>query len=130
MTAIDQERDSGSQEPELKRVLVARDALDLMLGDAEAQAIKPAVARATAVLGAPDEVTLAPDGLFGWQTLYRTLQGYAAWQEHGPWITGRKPELGAQTKAVLAEVGAGEIAREPGVGRRFSFKRWARKLLS
>jgi amidase len=83
--------------PDLKRVLLARDAFDLMLGNAEAEAIKPAVARAAAVLGAPTEVTLAPDGLFGWQTLYRTLQGFAAWREHGPWITSRKPELGAQT---------------------------------
>jgi amidase len=83
--------------PDLKRVLLARDAFDLMLGNAEAEAIKPAVARAAAVLGAPTEVKLAPDGLFGWQTLYRTLQGFAAWREHGPWITSRKPELGAQT---------------------------------
>jgi alpha-methylacyl-CoA racemase len=44
-----------------------------------------------------------------------------------PAAGGAVPELGAQTRAVLKEVG---IAEAPGVGRRFSFRRWARRLLS
>jgi amidase len=102
------EDDAG---PGLGRVLLARDALDLMLGAAESEAIAPAVARAISALGHPSEVTLAPDGLANWQALYRTLQGYAAWQEHGPWITSRKPKLGAQTAVrfkVSSEVTAAE----------------------
>ena len=43
---------------------------------------------------------------------------------------GRVPELGEQTGAVLAEFGAADLAAAPGVGRRFSFRRWVRKLLS
>jgi alpha-methylacyl-CoA racemase len=46
-----------------------------------------------------------------------------------PAAGGKVPELGEQTRAVLAEVGAAELARSPGAGRRFSFKRWARKFL-
>lgn len=46
-----------------------------------------------------------------------------------PAAGGVVPELGAQTRAVLAEVGAAEISRSPGVGRRFSFKRWVRTFL-
>lgn len=40
------------------------------------------------------------------------------------------PALGEQTKAVLAELGISrETAREVGVGRRFSFRRWLRTFL-
>ncbi len=40
------------------------------------------------------------------------------------------PALGEQTKAVLAELGISrETAREAGVGRRFSFRRWLRTFL-
>lgn len=42
---------------------------------------------------------------------------------------GAVPELGAQTKSVLAEVGAADLAGERGVGRRFSFRRWVKRLL-
>jgi crotonobetainyl-CoA:carnitine CoA-transferase CaiB-like acyl-CoA transferase len=41
---------------------------------------------------------------------------------------GRVPEPGEQTKAVLAEFGAADLAGSPGVGRRFSFRRWVRKV--
>jgi alpha-methylacyl-CoA racemase len=44
-----------------------------------------------------------------------------------PAAGGAVPELGAQTEKVLAEVGATEA---PGVGTRFSFRRWMRRLLS
>ena len=39
------------------------------------------------------------------------------------------PELGAQTKAVLAEIGAKDLAGAKGVGRKRSFKRWVKRLL-
>src|SRR4029077_11212041 len=41
---------------------------------------------------------------------------------------GAVPELGGQTKGVLSEIGAKELAGEPGVGRKFSFRRWVRRL--
>ena len=41
----------------------------------------------------------------------------------------RVPKLGEQTKALLAELGVSrEVAKAEGVGRRFSFKRWLRRL--
>ena len=40
---------------------------------------------------------------------------------------GAVPNLGAQTRKVLAEVG---MQAAPGVGTRFSFRRWVRRLLS
>lgn len=40
------------------------------------------------------------------------------------------PKLGEQTKAVLAELGVSrEVAKAPGVGRRFSFRRWLARFL-
>jgi alpha-methylacyl-CoA racemase len=47
-----------------------------------------------------------------------------------PAAGGAVPELGAQTKPVLQEVGAKDLAGASGVGRRFSVKRWMRKLFS
>ena len=44
--------------------------------------------------------------------------------------SARVPELGEQTQALLAELGVPrETAREVGVGRRFSFRRWLRTFL-
>jgi crotonobetainyl-CoA:carnitine CoA-transferase CaiB-like acyl-CoA transferase len=47
-----------------------------------------------------------------------------------PAAGGRVPKLGEQTRAVLAEFGAPDLAAAPGVGRRFSFRRWVRKVFS
>ncbi len=47
-----------------------------------------------------------------------------------PAAGGAVPELGAQTKPVLQEVGAKDLAGASGIGRRFSVKRWVRKLFS
>jgi alpha-methylacyl-CoA racemase len=42
-----------------------------------------------------------------------------------PKSAGRVPQLGEQTRALLAELGVPrEVAKAVGVGRRFSFKRW------
>jgi crotonobetainyl-CoA:carnitine CoA-transferase CaiB-like acyl-CoA transferase len=46
-----------------------------------------------------------------------------------PQAGGAVPKLGEQTKAVLAEVGAKELAGEAGVGRKFSLKRWLKTFL-
>jgi alpha-methylacyl-CoA racemase len=42
---------------------------------------------------------------------------------------GAVPKLGEQTREVLAEVGAKELVREVGVGRKLSLKRWLRTFL-
>src|SRR5690606_9025479 len=38
-------------------------------------------------------VTVAPEGLDAWVPVFRTIQGYEAWQAHGPWVTARRPAL-------------------------------------
>ena len=47
-----------------------------------------------------------------------------------PRSTDRVPKLGEQTKALLAELGyPREVAKAEGVGARFSFRRWVRRLV-
>jgi len=45
-----------------------------------------------------------------------------------PAAGGAVPDLGAQTRPLLQEVGAPDLAGASGVGRRFSFKRWVKRL--
>ena len=79
--------------PPLARMIVGEDSFALMEGDEERNALKPAAARAERHLKSDGGVTVWPDGLDKLQTLYRTIQGYEAWREHGPWIEARKPAL-------------------------------------
>jgi alpha-methylacyl-CoA racemase len=69
-----------------------------------------------------DVLATGPDGL-------PRLAFPARFDGARPEAGGKVPELGEQTRAVLKEMGGAEISREPGVGRRFSFKRWVRTFL-
>jgi amidase len=79
--------------PSLARMMVGEDSFALMEGDAERDALKPAVARLQQRLASAGGVTVWPAGLDRLQTIYRTIQGREAWAAHGPWITSRKPAL-------------------------------------
>ena len=79
--------------PPLARMVVGEDSFALLEGEAERMALAPAVARVAESLTQLGGVTVWPDGLDKLQTLYRTLQGYQAWQAHGAWIERRKPAL-------------------------------------
>jgi amidase len=60
-----------------------------------------------------EHITLAPEGLAEWAGLYRVLQGWEAWANHGPWITSRDSRLGPQTATrfeVASRVTAAEAA--------------------
>ena len=90
--------------PSLARLIVAEDAFALLSGEAETAALRPAVKRVTDRFATTRSETVAPDGLNGWQQIYRTMQGYEAWQAHGQWIQQRKPDLNpaARTRFELA----------------------------
>lgn len=79
--------------PPLAAAIEVQDAFDRLDGPAEHMALAPAVGRVRARLAAEPAVVIAPEGLDDWQRIYRTIQGYEAWQAHGPWITARKPSL-------------------------------------
>jgi amidase len=77
--------------------LLAQDAFALA-GDAVARALDPAVKRISALLGKPEPVTVAADGLPQWFQVFRVLQGAEAWAQHGEWVTRVKPNLGPGIK--------------------------------
>ena len=79
--------------PPLARLLHADDAFAALMTPGEAEALGPAVARATAAAGRIESVTVAPDGLANWMPVFRVTQGFEAWKAHGPFITTRKPDL-------------------------------------
>jgi amidase len=79
--------------PPLTRMAEVADGFDRLDGPADREALAPAVARVRARLTAELPIVIAPEGLDAWQAIYRTIQGYEAWQAHGPWITARKPDL-------------------------------------
>ena len=79
--------------PPLTRMIIAADAIALLDGKAERTALAPAVHQMAGLMASAGHVTIAADGLVNWQQIYRTMQGYEAWQYHGPWIERRKPQL-------------------------------------
>ncbi|MGH8702113.1 MAG: amidase [Burkholderiales bacterium] len=76
-----------------RRLLLAQDAFALA-GEAVARALEPAVKRISALLGKPEPVTVAADGLAQWFNVFRVLQGAEAWAQHGEWVKRVKPDLG------------------------------------
>jgi amidase len=76
-----------------KRLLFAEDAFELGGATATA-ALQPALERLTGALGKPQRVCVSPEGLRQWLEVFRTLQGYEVWAEHGAWVQEAKPELG------------------------------------
>ena len=74
-------------------LLYAQDAFALLDG-AVTKALEPAVARVTALLGKPRNVTVASEGLPRWFQVFRRLQGAEAWAQHRDWIARVKPHFG------------------------------------
>ena len=83
--------------PPLGRAILVRDAVALLMGKAESEALAPALAAPGPLLGHEEAVTIAPEGLTVWQNVYRVLQGFEAWREHGAWIVKHRGSLGPQT---------------------------------
>lgn len=76
-----------------KRLLFAEDAFELA-GAMATAALQPALERLAGALGKPQRVCVSPEGLRQWLEVFRTLQGYEVWAEHGAWVQEAKPELG------------------------------------
>jgi amidase len=93
-------------------LLYAEDAFALVDPAAKPQ-FEAAVARVTAVLGAPRNVTISSEGLPQWFQMFRKLQGAEAWAQHGAWITRVKPQFGPGVRERFewaATLTAGEVA--------------------
>jgi amidase len=90
--------------PPLRRMIIAADSREIFAGETSDAVFAEALTRVTRHLVPSDSVRIAPEGLARWAEAYRTLQGFQAWKNHGPWITTRKPVLNpaAQTRFDLA----------------------------
>jgi amidase len=76
-----------------RHLLFAEDAFELA-GPAATAALQPAVARLAEALGKPQRVCVSVEGLKQWLEVFRTLQGFEVWAEHGAWVRQAQPELG------------------------------------
>lgn len=58
------------------------------------EALQPAFAAVTALLGSAEAVCLASDGLETWRTRFRVLSAAETWSIHGAWIETARPVFG------------------------------------
>ena len=79
------------------RLLVAQDAF-AFAEEAAQTALKPALERVAAFIGAPENVTVGDESLTKWMDYFRFPQGAEAWAAHGEWITRVKPQFGPAIK--------------------------------
>lgn len=84
--------------PALRKMIVAEDAFALLYGAAEQEALQPALDRVAGHLEPAGTRAVSADGLAAWADVFRAIQGYEAWQAHGGWIEGRKPDLTAAVR--------------------------------
>ncbi len=84
--------DDSRPEPP-RRLLRAADAF-AMVDEAVAGALDGAVERVAALVGAVEEVTVAPEGLESWFDTFRILQAASIWANHGAWIRETRPQFG------------------------------------
>ena len=98
------------------RLLRAADAFDMVDG-AVAGALDRAVERVAALVGAVEDVTVAPEGLESWFETFRVLQAASIWANHGAWISETRPDFGPGIKerfewAEALDAGSVETAQE------------------
>jgi amidase len=75
------------------RLLVAQDAF-AFADDAAKAALKPALDKVAALIGAPKPVMVGDEPLAVWADYFRVLQGAEAWECHREWVTRAKPAFG------------------------------------
>ncbi|WP_138494629.1 amidase [Paenibacillus pinistramenti] len=119
-------------EQPFRRLLLASDAWEL-LDDPDREALLGLIPAVEQSAGAGSWIRLAGGGggfaregsgladgvggLAGWAQIFRTVQGFEIWEEHGAWITAHKPAFGpgiAERFAWTATLSAGQAkeARE------------------
>jgi amidase len=75
------------------QLLVAQDAFELA-GPAASAALKRGLDRVIVLLGKPERVTVSAEGLREWLEVFRVIQGFEIWAQHGAWVKETKPALG------------------------------------
>ena len=76
-----------------QRLLVATDAF-AMVDQRVRDTLHTAIARVSAVVGATREVNVSIEGLQEWMEIFRVIQAFEIWTNHGPWIQEVQPTCG------------------------------------
>ena len=76
-----------------RRLLVAQDAY-AFADEAAKTALKPALDKVAALIGAPQNVIVGDESLVQWTDYFRFPQGAEAWECHREWVTRVKPAFG------------------------------------
>ena len=84
-------------------LLLPQDAM-AMLDSAAVAALRPALARITAALGALRPVTVSAEGLPQWFQAFRVLQGAEIHAQLGDWVAQTRPKLGPGVRERMAWV--------------------------
>jgi amidase len=84
-----------------QRLLIAKDAFALV-DRGVTDALREAVAQVRSCFAQIDETTVSPEGLDRWMEIFRVVQGSEIWANHGPWITGTRPDFAPAIAARLA----------------------------
>ncbi|MEP6567601.1 MAG: amidase [Mesorhizobium sp.] len=83
-----------SDQPPITRLFVATDIAGCVLGYAERRVFEAALEQLSRIVDINGDVRVAPDGFDAWRPIFRTIQAYEAWMDHGAWIIEHRPELG------------------------------------
>lgn len=78
----------------ITQLRIASDIAGYMIGEAERDAFEGAVKELSGLADIAGEVVAAPNGFDAWRPIFRTIQAYEAWADHGDWITEHRPVLG------------------------------------
>ena len=84
-------------EPPPRRLLRAADAF-AMVDETVAGALDSPVERVASLVGAVEDVTVAPEGLGALFETFRVLQAASIWSNHGAWIQETGPDFGPGIK--------------------------------
>jgi amidase len=78
----------------ISRLVIAADIAEHVLGVAERHAFEGALQCLSQIVECGDEVRVAPDGFDAWRPIFRTIQAFEAWSDHGAWISEHRPVFG------------------------------------
>ncbi|WP_149094000.1 amidase [Paenibacillus terrae] len=111
------------------RVLIGEDAWEL--ADTESkEALASCLELLCGLAESYEAVRIAPQGLPEWMAMFRTIQGYEIWQEHGTWIEREQPVFGSDIAGRFSWAGTIERAdQEKEAERRLEVRKHMADLL-
>jgi amidase len=78
----------------IRNFSVATDIAAFVLDDAGQRQTREFVDTLSRLLQPTPDTTVAPEGFEAWREVFRTIQAYEVWQDHGDWIREHQPALG------------------------------------